>query len=173
MGGWLSKTPSDVAPPHHRSLRSGAPALVRFHNATTRDVRIYWLDYAGIRREYTLLEPGASHTQPTFLTHAWTFESLGRLRLRRRGGIIEFLYVPLFDQATREAVVYPAELARTVTVVEAPPVAWGPATHAENYGTEWTRAVRAAMLCHARQRKAREAGLLAGFALGDLPLVRR
>jgi hypothetical protein len=54
-----------------RSLNSNTPATVQFINRTTQAVSVYWLDFTGQRVLYTVLTPGGSYTQPTYITHPW------------------------------------------------------------------------------------------------------
>lgn len=60
--------------PTEKSLRSwdGKTATtVRFVNDSGKPLMTFWLDYKGKRVPYQKLAPGASHDQPTFVTHPW------------------------------------------------------------------------------------------------------
>lgn len=54
-----------------RSIHGETQSAVFFRNDGKDAVRLYWLDYDGIRRSYGTLDPHESTTQPTFLTHPW------------------------------------------------------------------------------------------------------
>ena len=54
-----------------RSLSGVTPVEVQFTNATCSSVRVYWLDYQGVRVLYTTLAPHTSYVQQTWLTHPW------------------------------------------------------------------------------------------------------
>ena len=60
-----------TGPPAHRSIRCGEPTFVRFNNESDMLAAVYWIDYAGKRRCYTILYPGETIVQATYLTHPW------------------------------------------------------------------------------------------------------
>lgn len=54
-----------------RSVRSDQATAIEFVNNRPHDVTLYWLDYRGNRVRFRTLRPGASHRQPTYVTHPW------------------------------------------------------------------------------------------------------
>jgi hypothetical protein len=54
-----------------RSQASEVTLSLTFVNDTTVRVSVYWIDFAGARVFYNSLEPGASYTQSTYVTHPW------------------------------------------------------------------------------------------------------
>jgi hypothetical protein len=54
-----------------RSQASEVTLSLTFINDTTVRVSVYWIDFSGARVFYNSLEPGASYTQSTFVTHPW------------------------------------------------------------------------------------------------------
>jgi VHL beta domain len=54
-----------------RSQNSDTPTTIRFKNARGQTIRTYWLDFGGVQRFYTTIEPGEIFVQPTYLTHPW------------------------------------------------------------------------------------------------------
>ena len=69
-----------------KSIESTKSVNLTFTNNTTRSVAVYWLNFDGVRQypfviegtgigvPYTVLAPGASFTQATFVTHPWLLE---------------------------------------------------------------------------------------------------
>ena len=57
--------------PIHRSIRSGTPTFIHFTNESQKTVAIFWVDYNGKRRCYSIIYPGKSTVQGTHLTHPW------------------------------------------------------------------------------------------------------
>ncbi|MEB3180679.1 MAG: hypothetical protein VKL59_16875 [Nostocaceae cyanobacterium] len=52
--------------------RSGKIATeITFINQRNAPVKLYWLDYSGQRKFYTLIAPSNRITQSTFVTHPW------------------------------------------------------------------------------------------------------
>ncbi len=47
------------------------PTTVYFLNKTANPLRIYWLDYGGVRRNYFDLPAQSGYNQSTFVTHPW------------------------------------------------------------------------------------------------------
>ncbi len=54
-----------------KSTSSAIPTEIRFVNELSYPVKVYWLDYQGKRAYYAEVEPHATFTQQTFLTHPW------------------------------------------------------------------------------------------------------
>ena len=48
---------------------------VTFINQTSQMLRYYWLDFAGKRKLYGTLQPGATQWQQTYLNHIWLVEN--------------------------------------------------------------------------------------------------
>ncbi|MGI9013638.1 MAG: prolyl oligopeptidase family serine peptidase [Phycisphaerales bacterium] len=57
--------------PRFRSGASATETSITFENRTDAPIRIYWINAQGQRQQYAHLDPGASHAQHTFATHAW------------------------------------------------------------------------------------------------------
>jgi VHL beta domain len=53
------------------SPSSSQAATITFSNQTGQTLKIYWLDYAGARKAYGDVAPGATTTQATFVGHYW------------------------------------------------------------------------------------------------------
>ena len=49
----------------------GADTTVRFHNAATKPVKLFWLPGDGSRKSYGDIAPGETHEQHTFSGHVW------------------------------------------------------------------------------------------------------
>lgn len=47
------------------------PASMRFSNASTKAIKVYWLNFSGQRVLYKTLDPTKSYTQSTYLTAPW------------------------------------------------------------------------------------------------------
>jgi hypothetical protein len=75
-----------------RSTEGTTPTTIIFFNARSTAVRTFWLDYNGVRQPYSVIDPGASATQPTFLTHPWIATDLA--------GSCLATYLPLAQTAT-------------------------------------------------------------------------
>lgn len=54
-----------------RSTSFDTPTQVEFINNSPEAVRIYWINYNGVRVLYNSLQPGQSYVQLTFVTHPW------------------------------------------------------------------------------------------------------
>lgn len=67
-GGHASTCPTEKA---LRSWDGKTATTVRFVNDSGKPLMTFWLDYKGKRVPYQKLAPGASHDQPTFVTHPW------------------------------------------------------------------------------------------------------
>lgn len=68
------QVPQSTQTPFASQLRSreGSRATsVRFINATSQPVHVYWIDYQGREQLYRTLTPGEGYDQPTFVTHPW------------------------------------------------------------------------------------------------------
>lgn len=51
---------------------SGSPAVrVRFENATSMPLDLYWADYGGNDVKYATISPGGTYDQGTYATHPW------------------------------------------------------------------------------------------------------
>lgn len=62
--------PQEVDTSHKSTASPGA--FIDFINVSAVGVDIYWINYEGDRVLYkSNLTPGASHQQPTYLTHPW------------------------------------------------------------------------------------------------------
>ena len=46
-------------------------ATIMFSNQTSQTLKIYWLDYTGVRKPYGEVAPGVTATQSTFVGHYW------------------------------------------------------------------------------------------------------
>lgn len=53
------------------SVRGVEPTTVTFYNASRIVIRIYWIDYDGVRRHYSTLRPGRSYIANTYASHPW------------------------------------------------------------------------------------------------------
>ena len=63
----------------NKSIVGEVATTIVFLNATAGPVRVYWLNYSGVRVLYKTLEEGESYTQHTYKTHAWVaLDSSGR-----------------------------------------------------------------------------------------------
>ena len=62
--------------PTLRSLDSSVTTFINFTNSSTSTLRIYWLNYQGLRQHYEFLQPSESYWQPTFVTHPWVVTEL-------------------------------------------------------------------------------------------------
>jgi VHL beta domain len=60
-----------------RSLNNDMPTELSFLNQKTVPVKVYWLDFAGVRQFYSDLAPNQQIKQPTFLTHPWVVTDTG------------------------------------------------------------------------------------------------
>ncbi|MDM4721474.1 hypothetical protein QTQ03_18420 [Micromonospora sp. WMMA1363] len=54
-----------------KSVGGGTRTYVTFTNRRAEPVRVHWLDFAGKRRQYAVLEPGTSYRQQTYVGHPW------------------------------------------------------------------------------------------------------
>jgi hypothetical protein len=54
-----------------RSIHGRTHSAVHFINRSSQTVSIYWLDYAGARVPFSVLDPSQETTQPTYVTHPW------------------------------------------------------------------------------------------------------
>jgi tetratricopeptide (TPR) repeat protein len=59
-----------------KSVQSIEGTQIRFVNRYPSAVRLNWLDYSGERKLYATINPGATFTQSTFLTHPWLISDL-------------------------------------------------------------------------------------------------
>jgi len=53
------------------SLRGDKPTTIVFNNNGSGILRIFWIDYAGVRKWYANISPDERHTQPTYASHPW------------------------------------------------------------------------------------------------------
>ena len=61
-----------VEPSSACSTNSSQPVNLPFRNGfTDRSVRLYWVDYGCKEVAYSLVGPGQSHVQQTFVGHPW------------------------------------------------------------------------------------------------------
>lgn len=58
-----------------RSIHAEIPTEIEFVNAHSYPVKIFWLNYAGMRKHYYDLAPGETLVQQTYLTHPWVVET--------------------------------------------------------------------------------------------------
>ena len=58
---------SAIAP----SIVSAVPVPIQFVNVSSQPRRLYWIDFAGARQPYGVLQPGQSGLITSFLTHSW------------------------------------------------------------------------------------------------------
>ncbi len=58
------------------SLNSNVSTTVDFQNQTSQTVRIYWLNFSGMRVLYDALSAGTDYVQGTFVTHPWVVTDL-------------------------------------------------------------------------------------------------
>jgi hypothetical protein len=56
------------------STASGSYTFI-INNKRTFPVYLYWINYQGQQVYYTVVKPGASYTQQTYLTHKWLLTS--------------------------------------------------------------------------------------------------
>jgi hypothetical protein len=49
---------------------------IHFNNLTCQTLQIFWLNYDGQRELYSVLEPGTSYVQGSYLTHLWLVADL-------------------------------------------------------------------------------------------------
>jgi hypothetical protein len=54
-----------------RSQKDTKRTNIIFHNATSKAVHLYWINYRGRRESYGSIAPGQTHSQPTYRTHPW------------------------------------------------------------------------------------------------------
>jgi hypothetical protein len=59
-----------------RSINSNQAAGLAFFNSRSSSVRIYWIDFQGVRKFYTTVAPGATWRVNTYLTHPWVITDL-------------------------------------------------------------------------------------------------
>ena len=64
-----ARTPADEST--LRSPGSDVATSLRFENRTTRALDVHWLDFAGQRKRYATVEPGATYTNATYVGHVW------------------------------------------------------------------------------------------------------
>jgi len=55
--------------------RTGAESHVVFINQTTTEVKLFWIDFDGIKHLYAIIKPGDTHLQHTFGGHMWLVTS--------------------------------------------------------------------------------------------------
>lgn len=53
------------------SATTSTPATLRFANASSVPLTLYWIDYDGVLQPYTVVQPGITYGQPTYLGHNW------------------------------------------------------------------------------------------------------
>ena len=61
--------PPGATLPKRRSVKSGAPTVLRIINELREPVSIYWLDYYGGRQKKGLVKPNQEVKQKTFVGH--------------------------------------------------------------------------------------------------------
>lgn len=70
----IGVTQPDLPCSQEASLRSHATPTstqITFTNESTATVKVYWLNYSGVRVLYRQLLPGRSYVQGTYVTHPW------------------------------------------------------------------------------------------------------
>ncbi|MGD0089686.1 MAG: DPP IV N-terminal domain-containing protein, partial [Planctomycetota bacterium] len=55
----------------HPTQLNGPETSLSFVNRTAKDVKLFWLDWAGERQPYGVVRPGQTHEQHTFAGHVW------------------------------------------------------------------------------------------------------
>lgn len=55
----------------HPSRRTGEETSVRFENRTKGDVKLFWVDGSGVRKQYETIAAGRRHEQHTYEGHVW------------------------------------------------------------------------------------------------------
>jgi len=55
----------------HASRRTGEETSVRFENRTNGDVKLFWVDGSGVRKQYETIAAGRHHEQHTYEGHVW------------------------------------------------------------------------------------------------------
>lgn len=58
-----------------KSAKTGVPCLVRFHNCTNKNIRLYWLDFQGNPVKYPTVRSRQSMAMNTYLSHLWFFKA--------------------------------------------------------------------------------------------------
>lgn len=74
FGGYAASAQSRC--PSEAGLRSkqgneDEKTQIIFRNERAEAIRVYWINYSGHRELYGSIDPGETHTQPTFATHPW------------------------------------------------------------------------------------------------------
>jgi hypothetical protein len=54
-----------------RSIEWSTPTSIAFDNNTGDVIRVYWIDYEGVRKFYSEVVSGQSYVQRTYVTHPW------------------------------------------------------------------------------------------------------
>jgi von Hippel-Lindau disease tumor supressor len=57
--------------PSLRSIEGKTPTTIEFVNQSAIVLAVYWIDYQGLAKQYTVLQPGQAVVQQTFVTHPW------------------------------------------------------------------------------------------------------
>ncbi|HEX7665515.1 MAG TPA: hypothetical protein VF407_13410 [Polyangiaceae bacterium] len=65
----LASIAVDAAP--QTSVRSTTPTSIEFVNRRAKKIQIEWIDFAGQKKPYAMIEPGRSVVQATYVGHAW------------------------------------------------------------------------------------------------------
>jgi hypothetical protein len=63
-----SKCPSEAG---LRSKKGTEKTNIVFHNATSGEVELYWINYHGRRESYGSIAPGKTQSLNTYSTHPW------------------------------------------------------------------------------------------------------
>jgi hypothetical protein len=58
------------------SIVSAVPVAIEFVNVSNQPRRLYWIDFAGTRQPYGVLQPGQSGFLTSFITHSWLITDL-------------------------------------------------------------------------------------------------
>ena len=74
---WLEGHPSCPDENYQVSLNDLVPVDLTFSNQRDQAVKLYWIDYAGVRQFYNELQPNESILMNTFITHPWVITDAG------------------------------------------------------------------------------------------------
>jgi hypothetical protein len=77
-GGTLPGPPASKC-----SIDSSIPSTLMIANQSTVTIEIWWVDYTCVEHDYGNIDPGASSTLGTFVTHPWRIRADGTHALLR------------------------------------------------------------------------------------------
>jgi SEFIR domain/VHL beta domain len=84
-----------------KSQTGSVSTFIRFDNYLTESVALYWLNYDGLRVFYTVVGPGRSHLQQTYVTHPWV---VTKQDASVRQGICLAIFLPAGEPGIAEIV---------------------------------------------------------------------